>query len=272
MSLDTRAFRKINPSEFHSRFLSHDLRPDGRGLYKCRTPVISTGVIKNSIGSAAVRIGSTSVVAGIKAEVATPLDNEPQNGYIVINVDLGPLCSADFRPGKPSDEGQAMSQQIHRLVNRSGIVDRQQLCIEEGKLVWVLYVDVVGLDHDGSVIDASLMAVLAALKSAKLPTASMNEAGEWVELEGNSRPLVVSTMPVALTFCTVDDRLLVDPTYEEESIAQDTFTIIQDENSVQFAFIKPGGVPVSKQTLKQAISLGVMRATQVKDLLAAEHS
>jgi exosome complex component RRP43 len=42
------------------------------------------------------------------------------------------------------------------------------LCIAPGKAVWVLYIDIICLNYDGNILDASMMALKAALKEGTL--------------------------------------------------------------------------------------------------------
>nr|XP_020634806.1 exosome complex component RRP45B-like [Pogona vitticeps] len=86
---------------------------------------------------------------------------------VVPNVDLPPLCSSRFRPGPPGEEAQAASQFIADVIENSQIVLKEDLCIVDGKIAWVLYCDIICLDYDGNLLDASLCAFLAALKNGK---------------------------------------------------------------------------------------------------------
>ena len=45
------------------------------------------------------------------------------------------------------------------------VVRLADLCIVEGKSVWVLYVDILCMDYDGAVFDACLLALVNALKA-----------------------------------------------------------------------------------------------------------
>jgi exosome complex component RRP43 len=44
-------------------------------------------------------------------------------------------------------------------------VDLTDLCIAPEHLVWVLHCDLICLDHDGSLLDACLIALVAALRT-----------------------------------------------------------------------------------------------------------
>jgi len=48
------------------------------------------------------------------------------------------------------------------------MIDATELCIEEGQMVWVLYVDMYCLDYDGNMMDACLLALAAVLKTGRI--------------------------------------------------------------------------------------------------------
>lgn len=87
--------------------------------------------------------------------------------WTVPNVELSPLCSPKFNPGAPSEKAQSVSEFIHQLFVKSQVFPLADLCIEEGKAVWVLYADIVCLNYDGNILDASLLALTTALKDCK---------------------------------------------------------------------------------------------------------
>ena len=49
----------------------------------------------------------------------------------------------------------------------SKMLDLSDLCISEGKAVWVLYADIVCLSDDGNVFDAALLAFVSAMQNCK---------------------------------------------------------------------------------------------------------
>lgn len=56
------------------------------------------------------------------------------------------------------------------------------LSIEKGKSAWRLLVDVYCTDHDGNVLDAALVSVMAALKSLRLPAVSISDSDHVVSI------------------------------------------------------------------------------------------
>lgn len=149
--------------KYFKDYLENNIRPDGRELEELRPLAISFKVIKSADGSAIVKLGNTTVVCGIKAELAAPKALEPHNGFLVPNVELSPVSSSSYRPGPPCDEAQVYSQSLADAINNARCIDLRDLCISPGKLVWTLYCDLVCLDHDGCVFDAAIIALVAAL-------------------------------------------------------------------------------------------------------------
>lgn len=156
--------RIIHPVKYYRDFLSHDLRPDGRELDQFRPVVINMDSIGTADGSAIVKLGNTAVVCGIKAELARPSAAYPEHGIVVPNIELTPACSPKLRPGAPSEEAQVATRLLTELLTNSECLDLTELCVVRERLVWVLYCDIVCLDHDGSVLDVAAIALIAALK------------------------------------------------------------------------------------------------------------
>lgn len=59
--------RTLHPVKYYRDYLSHGVRPDGRGFDKFRPIILNLGSIDTADGSAIAKIGQTTVVCGIKA-------------------------------------------------------------------------------------------------------------------------------------------------------------------------------------------------------------
>ena len=79
------------------------------------------------------------------------------------------MCHPSVKAGPPSSTAQELSVFIKDVILSSECLQLTQLCPVLGKVAWVLYIDVLCLDHDGNLRDASIAAVMAALNSLKLP-------------------------------------------------------------------------------------------------------
>lgn len=100
-------------------------------------------------------------------ELTTPSVENPDHGYLIPNIDLTPLCSSKYRSSASTDDAQVLTCNLNDLLTDSKWIDLKQLCIAKEKLVWILYCDITCLDYDGSVLDASSVAICAALRSCK---------------------------------------------------------------------------------------------------------
>lgn len=78
-------FKRIQPHEYLKRFLDQNVRPDGRLLNEFRKTMITANAISTANASGMVRLGGTTVVCGIKAEVCEPKVNIPNKGYLGIS-------------------------------------------------------------------------------------------------------------------------------------------------------------------------------------------
>ncbi|XP_038134735.1 exosome complex component RRP43 [Cyprinodon tularosa] len=262
-------FKTAEPLEYHRSFLKENCRPDGRELFEFRTTTLNIGSISTADGSALVKLGNTTIICGIKAELANPTTEAPDKGYIVPNVDLPPLCSSRFRPGPPGEQAQAASQFIADVIESSDLIKTEDLCIERGKLCWVLYCDIMCLDYDGNILDACIIALLAALKNTQLPEVAVNKETclPEVDLEKRQR-LRIHRHPVGASFCVFDDSILiVDPTAEEESLSTAHLTVVTDEEGRLCSVHKPGGTPLSGEKLQEGINRATARQLEIHKLI-----
>ncbi|XP_064497447.1 exosome complex component RRP43-like [Pseudopipra pipra] len=229
----------------------------------------SLEIIKSHLdGSALVKLGSTTVICGVKAELAAPTADSANKGCIVPNVELPSLCSERFRSGPPGKEAQAVSQFIADVIENSQMIVKEDLCIANGKLAWVLYCDIICLDYDGNLLDASVFALLAALKNVQLPSVIINEETGLSEVNLKQKtPLIIRKHPVATSFAVFDDTVLVDPTAEEEDLATGTVTIVTDEDGRLCSVHKPGGSLLTGAKLQDCITRAITRHKEVKKLI-----
>ncbi|NP_001279869.1 exosome complex component RRP43 [Callorhinchus milii] len=263
-------FKTVEPLEYYRKFLKENCRPDGRELGEFRTTTLNIGSITTADGSALVKLGNTTVVCGIKMEFAVPTVDAPNKGYVVPNVDLPPLCSSRFRPGPPGEQAQAASQFIADVIENSQFLQKEDLCIEKGKLVWVVYCDMMCLDYDGNLLDACIIALLAALKNVQLPPVSISVETGLAEVDMNQKnQLNIRKHPVATSFAIFDDTIfIVDPTAEEETLASGMATIVVDEEDRLCAVHKPGGSGASGEKLQDCIVRAQTRHREVYKLLS----
>lgn len=99
LDFQAETFRRLHPRAYLERFLAEGFRPDGREVGDWRDVSVNVGVystycvvalsmttlqgsISTADGSSLVRLGDTTIVCGVKAEIAEPDLDSPGNGFI----------------------------------------------------------------------------------------------------------------------------------------------------------------------------------------------
>ncbi|KAI0638638.1 ribosomal protein S5 domain 2-type protein [Trametes polyzona] len=255
-ALKALTFQRLHPKTYLERFLSENVRPDGREFDEWRNVSVNVGSISTADGSALVRLGSTTVVCGVKAEIAEPELDRPLEGFLVPNLDLPAICSPKFKPGPPTDEAQVLSDRLNEVLVSSGVVSTKSLCIEPGKAVWVLYVDATCINYDGNAFDATLLAMVAALRNTTLPKATYNEETKRTICSRKVRePLQIGRLPTSFSFGIFDGtHLLADPTSFEEPLLDTTVSVVVDESGGLTSVMQLGlGVVGGDDVLRKCI-------------------
>ncbi|KIO11225.1 hypothetical protein M404DRAFT_994885 [Pisolithus tinctorius Marx 270] len=251
--LRAQIFQRLHPHAYLDRFLTEGVRPDGRTPEEWRDVFINVGSISTANGSALVRIGGTTIICGVKAEIAEPELDTPDQGFLVPNIDLPAICSPKFKPGPPSEEAQVLSERLNAALVSTQLLPLTRLCIEPGRSVWCLYVDATCINYDGNAFDAALLAMVAALRNTTLPECTYNEETGRTTCRSRTarRPLplnedkvivglsfgVVPTPSIPMGLDTSEGKntsrttgpiLLADPTAFEEPLLARVVTVVVD--------------------------------------------
>jgi len=253
--MEAAAFKRLYPHEYYAKFISEGARPDGRPLGRARPSSVAVGVAGTAHGSALVKVGRTTVMAAVKLEACQPDPDAPDRGFLDVVVEFPPMCSASTRPGRPNDDAHFVARRIEDALLDSAAIDKRKLSIKEGLWAWKICLDVYCLDHDGSMLDAGLMAALAALRDAKVPHVIVDDRGKITyggrktdESSSNEGKIEVAAAPVAVTTALYRKHLIVDPDAEEEALADATVTVTMDGAHKVVGVHKPGGVAEASET------------------------
>nr|POE66255.1 exosome complex component rrp43 [Quercus suber] len=253
LSFPRETFARLTPAPFLQAHLkqSSPIRPNGRKPEEWQTPVINTGSLTHSNGSAVVRVGDTAVVCGIRAEVllaadvpqppkedADPHDLIADLGLVVPNVELSTGCSPAHLPGNaPGTLAQSLSHRVLSLLRVANILRSEDLCIthvlpptdEDGpdaqpqtvtKAYWTLYLDILCIALDGNPFDAIWAAVLASLRDTVLPRAWWDPEREMIlcsPLTSEAKKLQLSDLPIAATFAVFSTASAFKQRHDAES-------------------------------------------------------
>ncbi|MFQ5999193.1 MAG: exosome complex protein Rrp42 [Candidatus Bathyarchaeia archaeon] len=248
-----------------AELISSGKRLDGRGLTDYREIQLETGIIERAEGSARIRLGKTEVMVGTKIEVGEPFPDVPNEGVLTVNAELVPLASPTFEPGPPNENAIELARIVDRGIRESKAIDLEKLCIKPGKKVFIVFVDVYVLNHDGNLIDASAMAALAALLNTKMFNYEVEE-GE-IKVKPGYTPLPIRNYPIAVTFAKINDKIIVDPRLEEEQVMETRLTIAIDKDGKICAIQKGGYGYFTVQQILEAAKIAREKTEELQKLV-----
>lgn len=255
----------LDLKEYISSILSSGHRIDGRKLDEYRSPIeIKTGVSKNAEGSASVKIGETEVVAGVKMSIGEPFADSPDEGILMVGVELLPLSSPEFESGPPDEHATEMARVVDRGIRESKMIDMKKLCIRKGELVWMVFLDIYTINDDGNLIDACALAALAALKETVFPVLKDDKVvfGEFTKTK-----LPLTRMAVNCTLYKIDSYFLVDPSIKEDKASDARISICMTEDNNICAVQKGGSKGLKIEELEKAIEIAKVKTKELRSIL-----
>jgi exosome complex component RRP42 len=242
-------------------------RVDGRAFDEYRPIEIEVDVVPvKAEGSAIVRMGDTTVVAGVKVLTGEPYPDTPDEGVVMVTAEMPPIASPLFELGPPKEDAIELARVIDRGVRESETVDVKGLCIEKGKSVYMVFCDIYPLEYDGNLIDASSLAANAALMRTTFP--EMKWEDNTVVPTGKNLSVPIQNMAIEVTVASIGNHLILDPTLREEMVQDCRLTMAIDEKSNFTALQKGGGIgPLSLEKIDAAMGMALDKSMKLREIL-----
>ena len=266
---DTNLISLVEKEHIQS-LLDHGKRTDGRVFDEFRKITIIPGYVPKAEGSAIVKIGRTKVIAGVKAQIGSPFPDTPDSGVVTTTVELVPIASPIFESGPPRAKAIELARVTDRAIRESKCVNNDSLVIISGKKVWIIFIDLYVLDHDGNLFDACNIAAVAALMNAQLPDFKIvtdEEGNEDVELLETTHPLKLDYIPVSCTFGKIGKHIIVDPVLKEEGIEDARITFAFRDDGKICATQKGENGTFTVEELKKSIDIASERTKEIRSNL-----
>ncbi len=253
-------------------------RVDDRKFDEYRPIKIETGIISKAEGSARVKIGNTQVVAGIKMGIGEPYPDSPDKGVMITAAELIPLASPDFESGPPRENAIELARVVDRGIRESEVIGLDKLCIESGERIWLVFIDIHIIDFDGNLFDAASLAALAALFDATVPIERLRPALEklqekfpsiksYLEEHPKDYQLPMNEPPISCTSVKFNDVIVLDPSLDEEEIAEARLTVATDENKGIRAMQKGLNGVFTVDEIKNIIKTSVDNSAKIRRML-----
>jgi exosome complex component RRP42 len=249
--------------------ISKGFHIDKRPLLSYRTVEVIKNIAPNADSSVLVKLGHTQVLVGIKIDIGQPFPDNPEEGVLIVNAEYIPAASPSFEPGPPDENAIELARVIDRALRESKAIALDKLTIIPGKKVWMLWLDIYVLDHDGNLIDAAMIGSMMALAQLKVPYFEVDQITGSVKVDKSkyTAPLQINRYVATVTVYKIGDMLLVDPTAEEEAIASASITISISEEGNIVAIQKRGLGFFLEREIEQAVEISLSKGKELIELI-----
>lgn len=242
---------------------------------QARTTKVVSSLMKHSAGSALVKQGETKVLAAISIEIGQPTPAFPDHGDVLVTV-----TTPD-----PQRRDDRLQSWLQRMLDD---LLPPKLNLVTGKACIRLVTSVMILQDSGNLMDAALLACMAAWDDTTLPTmdqlqesqgklwwkenpiSSVNMNGssnENNDNDGDKEYRVSLTMGLLKSGETGKPKFLVDPSSEEAKYTDGELTIVVTLPSRTLQVEYAGSLGLDASDLALAAKLANGRADELSSLL-----
>ena len=245
-------------------------RPDGRALDEFREIKLETEVITTAEGSCLVHLGDTQVLVAVKTALGQPYPDTPAEGVLITSAELVPTASPEVESGPPMSNKKyiEIARVVDRSIRESKMIDMSKMCIQPEKSVRMVFLDIHILDDVGNLIDAATLGAVKALESGKMPKVEIKD-DKAVPLE-ETEPFPVQSIPIACSVCKFGDKLLIDPSNEEEIAMDSKIVFGLDEKEDIRALQKSGSGPWSREEIEAGLEMARQTIGELRKKLELE--
>lgn len=231
-------------------------RRDNRQWDQLRPIKFTRNFTKNADGSVLVEFGDTKVLTTAKVDERVPAFLMGKGeGWITAEYSMLPGSTLvrtvrEVTRGQPSGR----TNEIQRLIGRClrAVVDRRAL----GERTITIDCDV--LQADGGTRVASISGGFVALYDA---LSKLQKSGLWDMLP-------ISEHMAAVSICSVNGQVLLDPNYQEDSQAEmDSNIVLTESGRVLEIQVTAEGKPYSQEKMAEVLNLG---EKGVKEIIAMQ--
>ncbi|QKX59138.1 uncharacterized protein TRUGW13939_06270 [Talaromyces rugulosus] len=255
--------------DFILEALLQNVRLDGRDTNSFRPLSISFG---EEYGHVKVRLGQTSLVVRISAEVSKPRDDRQADGLFLIALELTTMGSPAWENLRQTELETYVSRVLDRVIRHSNALDTESLCILKGKSCWHIRADVHVTEFDGNLIDSACIGIMTGLQHFRRPDIEVKE-GQVTVFSLDERvpvPLNITHKPLAITFQTFHEGkiLILDATRKEEQASEGDLIIALNNAGETCAVYKSAGSPVNAIEVINKTGLALQKVREINGVIS----
>ncbi|KAK0127443.1 hypothetical protein ONS96_006981 [Cadophora gregata f. sp. sojae] len=269
----------LNERQFFAKALQENIRLDGRSLDQYRALELDFG---DELGVVDVRLGKTRIHTHISAQVVTPFPDRPIDGLFTITTELSPMLSPSIESSsRPTETETLLSRLLEKTIRRSGALDTESLCLIAGSKVWSIRADVHVISHDGNLVDAACIGVIAALQHFRKPDTETRGEEVVVYSTAEREPVKLSLLhfPLCVTFSFYGEgvlgkdgegekeKVLLDAGLMEEQLREGSVTIGMNRHGEVCQIAKLGGAPVHALTLLNCVEVAAIKVKEISNFI-----
>ena len=263
--------------------MKHSIRLDGRGFLDYRDVELLLSRTESS-SIAEVCIGSSRVISTVYGDIIPPYPDRPTEGIINFNAEI-------------SMKGEAIglttleiTRLLEKTIKESNAIDIETLCLISGDKVWRITCSISVIDCDGgNVIDATILATMAALRAFRKCEVTLNSQGFNSKTnlpittltihssdEREPLPLALHHTPLSITLGVfklndiVESEsiiLIADPSIEEEAWMNGALQFCINAHGEICVVNKKGDVGIKSSVLMKAANLASDRSKVLHNIL-----
>lgn len=231
------------------------MREDGRENHQLREIRIVPDYVDNVPGSVFIEQGNNKIICSATYENRVPFFlKESKKGWIAAEYSMLPGSTGNRRVGRERDRKNNRNIEIQRFLGRA-LRNTFDLKVIDGMTI---FIDTDVIQADGSTRCASLNSGMVALVKTLRHLVYENLIADLPEIE------VISAVSIGVK----DNDILVDLTFEEDSLVDADINIVSSEkgNVIEVqAFAEEN--PIAKELFHQAIDIGIEKNFELIKLL-----
>jgi exosome complex component RRP45 len=221
-------------------------------------------------GQVLLKLGKTHIQANSSLKLTQPREGKPNEGTYKFNVEFSSLLHGCDNAGMNitiQEMRVDIALFIDKVLKSSRAIDRESLCIIQGRLVWNLTVDLYVLNEDGNLFDACFLAAVACLMNTRLPEVTLTGPHKVNVNETKVRNLNVHHIPVCTSFYFIEGisslKPIVDATSKEEKLAQSRLSICMNIFEDLCGMTTLGSLEVDPRILRECTKTALTIAKEI---------
>lgn len=201
----------VNEKEFLETTLVEGLRLSSRTKFDYRDIEVKYGNSTN--GLVILSLGKTEVMAASSKKIVSPQKTKPSDGYFRFNIDFKHLQHDNEHIDALQQSRLELVRLLEKVFITSRAIDTTSLCINKGKYVWSINIEISVINYDGNLIDSVFLAALQCLKTLKLPQVRGKDDSVKILDDKPWKNINVHHMPIPVTFYFIqnEENVLLDP-------------------------------------------------------------